>query len=193
MVTDISKVNKVEDLAEKTKKLSPEAQKIVREVTQITIDSDTDFGVSEPRDIESPLSINVQLAKKDEFIQAIRNVSADILRAKAEERAAKEMLNEEIEQLDGWTTHEEAKEEAARTNAELKAQMIESEEVETATENYQEKSDTLARHKAILSDLLVLYAAKFNSKTVEVEREQPRLILLSAKIGKVEVEQLRLF
>lgn len=151
------------------------------------------FGASEPRDVSSPYSVGVQLASKDDFIQAIRNAQADIIRAKSEERAAKEMLDEEVEQLDGWIENQQAKEEVKRTRDELKAQMAESGEVETATENYEEKSDALARHRAIMSDLLVLYAAKFNSKTVEVEREQPRLILLSAKIGKVEPEQMRLF
>jgi len=179
-------------------------QKELRD-TKVTISSGNDevettlgalddmAGMNEPRDVSSPLSIGVQLASKDDFIQAIRNTQADIIRAKSEERAAKEMLDEEVEQLDGWIENQQAKEEVKRTRDELKAQMAESGEVETATENYEEKSDALARHRAIMSDLLVLYAAKFNSKTVEVEREQPRLILLSAKIGKVEPEQMRLF
>lgn len=152
-----------------------------------------EMGMSNERDISSPLSLGVQLASKDDFIQAIRNTQADIVRAKSEERAAKEMLNEEIEQLDGWIDRQSAREELKRAADELKAQMIESEQVESAEDNHQEKADDLARHRAIMSDLLVLYAAKFNSKTVEVEREQPRLILLSAKIGKVEPEQLRLW
>ena len=160
--------------------------------TEVVLDGDS-LGMNEPRDVSSPLSIGVQLASKDDFIQAIRNTQADIIRAKSEERAAKEMLDEEIEQLDGWIENQQVREEVKRTRDELKAQMAESGEVETATENYEEKSDALARHRAIMSDLLVLYAAKFNSKTVEVEREQPRLILLSAKIGKVEPEQMRLF
>lgn len=161
--------------------------------SEVVIDEHSDFGTSEPREVSSPLSIGVQLAKQDDFLQAIRNTQADIIRARAEEVAAKEMLNEEIEQLDGWIDHEAAKEEVKRARDELAAQKAESEAVETAQENYDEKSEAVARHKAILSDLLVLYAAKFNSKTVEVERQQPRLILLSAKLGKVEPEQLRLF
>lgn len=166
--------------------------------SQVVIDGSTDFGVSEPRNIgeftgTNGQSLAVRLTKKEDFLQAIRNAQADIMRARSEEQAAKEMLKEEIEQLDAWIDHESAKEEVKRTRDELNAQKTESAEVETAQENYDDKSEAVARAKAIMSDLLVLYAAKFNSKTVEVERTQPRLILLSAKLGKVEPEQLNLF
>nr|DAE94677.1 MAG TPA: hypothetical protein [Caudoviricetes sp.] len=42
-----------------------------------------------------------------------------------------------------------------------------------------------------MSDLLVVYSAKFNSRTVDVDER--RLIVLTTKLGKVEVEQLSLF
>lgn len=173
--------SKVAELAEKTKQLSPAGQEIV--------------GMAAAGEFTGAngQSLSVRLASKDDMLQAIRNANADIARARAEEKAAKEMLNEEIEQLDGWIDHESAKEEVKRTKDELEAQKLESAAVETAAENHEDKKSELASKRALLSDLLVLYAAKYNSKTVEVEREQPRLIILSAKVGKVEPEQLALF
>ena len=97
--------------------------------SQIVIDGSTDFGVSEPRNIgeftgTNGQSLAVRLTNKEDFLQAIRNAQADIMRARSEEQAAKEMLKEEIEQLDAWIDHESAKEEVKRTRDELNAQVI---------------------------------------------------------------------
>lgn len=170
------------------------------EISKDGIKATDGLGVEEPRDVrsvgsieDSGASLNVRLAKQEDFLQAIRNAVADVTRARGDVRVAREMLKEEIEQLDAWVDHEAAKEAVKRATDELEAQKAESAEVEQATDTLDTKQTDLAAKQALLSDLLVLYAAKFNSKTVEVEQRQPRLILLSAKLGKVEPEQLRLF
>lgn len=142
----------------------------------------------------SPLGIGTQLASKDDYLQAIRNASREIARAKQDWKTAKEMEAEAVEHLDEWLEAESAKEEAAAAREKLKTAKLNSDEVCEASERTADKKAVLDLQRQIRSDLLVLYAAKFNRRTAEsIEPGENRLIIMSAKVGKVMPEQLGLF
>ncbi len=144
--------------------------------------------------LESPLGITTQLSSKEDFLNAIRNASRQIAIKKQEWKTAKEMEAEEIEQLDEWIDAESAKEEAAAKRELLKTAKLKSETVQDAADKTADAKAAVDLQRKIRSDLLVLYAAKFNRRTAEsIEPGENRLIILSAKVGKVEPEQLGLF
>lgn len=187
-VTDISKVEaggKVEDIVEKTKKLSPEGQKAVQMATELIIDANSDFG------LEADEQVNLQPKSKSDFEQAIRTAQANVLRRKQALKNAKDMLKDEVEGLDAYAAYEDVKAELKTVKDELEAAKIESASVEHATVEVEDAVAELGSANGILSDLLVVYAGKFNTRTVEADER--RLIELTAKLGKVEVEQLSLF
>lgn len=144
--------------------------------------------------LESPLGITTQLSSKDDFLQAIRNASREIAIRKQEWKTAKEMEAEEVEQLDEWIEAESASDTLKAAREKLKTAKLKSEEVQDAADTTADKKAALDLQRQIRSDLLVLYAAKFNRRTAEaIEPGENRRIILSAKVGKVEPEQLGLF
>lgn len=143
-------------------------------------------------DPDSNVGITTQLATKEQLLEAIRQAINDVAVAKSRLITAKQMRQDEVENLDEWLAVEEIKADLKMKNEALKQAVLQDDNVLQADEKVAEEVEKVGHHKAILSALLVLYAAKFNSKTVEVEGEN-RLIILSAKIGKVEPEQLMLF
>lgn len=175
-VTDISKASKVEDLAEKTKQLSPAGQALVGAVL--------DASAADPE-------INLQPKSKAEYEQSIRLAQARVLREKSKLKTAKDMLKDEVESLDAFADFEEAKTSMAEAKAELEAAKIESGEVEHAQIAVDDAIAAVGTAQSLLSDLLVVYAGKYNTRTVNAD--QNRLIELTAKLGKVEPEQLTLF
>lgn len=177
MVTDISKVNKVEELAEKTKKLSPEGQAVVGAVLDAAVAEDAE--------------INLQPKSKADFEQSIRLAQARVLREKSKLKIAKDMLKDEVEGLDAFADYEDAKHAAAEAKSELEAAKIESGQVEHAQIAVDDAVANVGAAQQMISDLLVVYSAKFNSRTVNAD--QNRLILMTAKLGKVEPEQLSIF
>ena len=76
----------------------------------------------------SPLGIGTQLASKDDYLQAIRNASREIARAKQDWKTAKEMEAEAVEHLDEWLEAASAKEEAAAARETAKEEAAASEE-----------------------------------------------------------------
>lgn len=144
--------------------------------------------------LQSPLGITTQLSSKGDFLNAIRNASREIARAKQDWRTAKDMEAEEVEGLDEWLESQSAADEAKAKKELLKTAKLGSDEVCEAVERTADKKAVLDLQRKIRSDLLVLYAAKFNRRTAEsIEPGENRMILLSAKVGKVEPEQLGLF
>lgn len=186
-VTDISKVKvaaelrhgdgKVEKLADDISKISPAGQEVIAEVLGASIEEDE--------------QVNLQPKSKAEFEQAIRTAQANVLRRKQSLKNAKDMLKDEVEVLDEYESFEEAKTELKAAKDELEAAKIESAAVEHATVEVEDAVAELGSANSVLSDLLVVYAGKFNTRTVEADER--RLIELTAKLGKVEVEQLSLF
>lgn len=144
--------------------------------------------------LQSPLGIDTQLARKEDFLEAIRKASREIAIAKQAWKTAKEMEAEEVEQLDEWLETESAADELKALKEKLKTAKLNSEAVQDAADTTADKKDALDLQRQIRSDLLVLYAAKFNRRTAEaIEPGENRRIVLSAKVGKVEPEQLGLF
>lgn len=117
---------------------------------------------------DEPAEVNVQPKSREEFLNAIYLAHSNILRAKLKLRTAKENR----EDLVGIA-------------------ISESPAVRSADEELEAAVADLGLAQKVMSDLLVVYSAKFNSRTVDVDER--RLIVLTAKLGKVEVEQLSLF
>lgn len=176
MTTKPSK--KVQELAEQTLQLSDAGQAVVGAVLDAATQADE-------------LEINVDPKTKADFEQSIRLAQARILREKSKLKTAKDMLKDEVEGLDAYEAYEEAKHSAAEAKSELEAAKIESAAVEHATIAVEDAVAEVGSAYQLLSDLLVVYAAKFNSRTVNAD--QNRLILMTAKLGKVEPEQLSIF
>lgn len=144
--------------------------------------------------LQSPLGITTQMTSKEDFLTAIRNASREIAIAKQDWKTAKEMEAEEVEQLDAWLEAESAADEARAKKELLKTAKLNSEAVQDAADRTADKKAALDLQRQIRSDLLVIYAAKFNRRTAEaIEPGENRRIVLSAKVGKVEPEQLGLF
>jgi hypothetical protein len=144
--------------------------------------------------LTSPLGITTQLSSKDDFLTAIRNASREIAIAKQAWKTAKELEAEEVEQLDEWLDAESATEAARAAREKLKTAKLSSEAVQDAADRTADKKAVVDLQRQIRSDLLVIYAAKFNRRTAEaIEPGENRRIILSAKVGKVEPEQLGLF
>lgn len=145
-------------------------------------------------DPDSNVGITTQLASKGDFLTAIRNASREIARAKQDWRTAQEMEAEVVEALDEWLDLESAKGEVKAKRELFKTASLADDDVCEATERTADKKGTLDLQRKIRSDLLVLYAAKFNRRTAEsIEPGENRLIILSAKVGKIEPEQMELF
>lgn len=144
--------------------------------------------------LQSPLGITTQLSSKEDFLNAIRNASREIARAKQDWKTAKEMEAEEVESLDEWIEAESAKDEAKAAREALKTAKLASDEVCEAMERTLDKKAVVDLQRQIRSDLLVLYAAKFNRRTAEsIEPGENRLIIIKATVGKVMPEQMGLF
>lgn len=144
--------------------------------------------------LKSPLGITTQMSSKDDFLTAIRNASREIAIRKQEWKTAKEMEAEEVEQLDEWLEAESAADTLKAARELLKTAKLKSEEVQDAADKTATAKEALSLQRQIRSDLLVIYAAKFNRRTAEsIEPGENRRIVLSAKVGKVEPEQLGLF
>jgi hypothetical protein len=140
------------------------------------------------------VGINVQLAKREDILTAIRNASREIARAKQDWKTAKEMEAEIVEGMDEWLDVEQTKDSLKMKREALKTAMLASDEVQDATERVADKKAVLDLQRQIRSDLLVIYAAKFNTRTAEsIEPGENRIIILKASVGKVEPEQLGLF
>lgn len=144
--------------------------------------------------LQSPLGITTQMSSKEDFLTAIRDASRQIAIRKQEWKTAKEMEAEEVEQLDEWIEAESANDTLKAAREKLKTAKLKSEEVQDAADTTADKKAALDLQRQIRSDLLVLYAAKFNRRTAEsIKPGENRRIILSAKVGKVEPEQLGLF
>lgn len=177
-VTDISKATSPQDLADRVEKLSPKEQTVVKAVLNATI-------------AEDEAEINLQPKSKADFEQSIRLAQARVLREKSKLKIAKDMLKDEVEGLDAFADYEDAKHAAAEAKSELEAAKIESGQVEHAQIAVDDAVANVGAAQQMISDLLVVYSAKFNSRTVNAD--QNRLILMTAKLGKVEPEQLSIF
>lgn len=139
-------------------------------------------------------SINVQLASKDTMLKAIRDASREIARARHDYKTAKEMETEVVEEMDEWLEAQSATDTARAKRETLKAAKLAGDDVCEAVERTADKKAVLDLQRQIRSDLLVIYAAKFNTRTAEsIEPGENRRIVLSAKVGKIEPEQLGLF
>lgn len=168
---------KVQELAEQTLELSDDGQQVVKSVLDASLQDEPE--------------INVDPKTREQFEQSIRLAQARVLREKNKLKTAKDMLKDEVEGLDAFEEYEAAKHSAAEAKAELDAAKIESAAVEHAQIEVDNAVGGVGAAQQLLSDLLVVYSAKFNSRTVNAD--QNRLILMTAKLGKVEPEQLSIF
>ena len=133
---------------------------------------------------DEPAEVNVQPKSREEFLNAIYLAHLNILRAKLKLRTAKENREEKQDLDDLRSQVRSARDKLAIAISESPAVRSADEELEAAVADF-------GLAQKVMSDLLVVYSAKFNSRTVDVDER--RLIVLTAKLGKVEAEQLSLF
>lgn len=139
-------------------------------------------------------SINVKMANQDTMITAIRDASREIAKARHDLKIAKELEAEAIEDLEEYSDVQETADSLRVKRDALKTAKLANNDVCFASEKVADKKAVLDLQRQIRSDLLVIYAAKFNTRTAEsIEPGENRRIVLSAKVGKIEPEQLGLF
>ena len=138
---------------------------------------------------DEPADVNVEPKSREEFLNAIYLAHSNILRAKLKLRTAKENREDLVGDLEEKQDLDDLKSQVR--SARDKLAISESPAVRSADEELEAAVADLGLAQKVMSDLLVVYSAKFNSRTVDVDER--RLIVLTAKLGKVEVEQLSLF
>lgn len=135
--------------------------------------------------------VNLAPKSQDEYLVSIRAAQANVLRAKAQLKVKKEMLADGIDELPEKKELNQLKADIKLAKTDLDAAIVESEDISRLQDEVEDSVAELSAAQATLSDLLVVYSAKFNSRTVMAD--QNRLIIMTAKLGKVEPEQLSLF
>lgn len=140
---------------------------------------------------DEPAEVNVQPKSREEFLSAIYSAHSNILRAKLKLRTAKENREDLVGDLEEKQDLDDLRSQVRSARDKLAIAISESPAVRSADEELEAAVADLGLAQKVMSDLLVVYSAKFNSRTVDVDER--RLIVLTAKLGKVEVEQLSLF
>lgn len=130
---------------------------------------------------------------ESDFLDLIRAGHADLLRDKQRLKDRKDDLREIEKELPSYEALKEAVDAAATARAEFKAEKLESEDVENAQYDVDSAIERVGLRKQVLSDLLVVYGAKFNKRTVSLQRGKQNVILYTAIIGEESAEQLSLF
>ena len=140
---------------------------------------------------DEPAEVNVQPKSREEFLNAIYLAHSNILLAKLKLRTAKENREDLVGDLEEKQDLDDLKSQVRSARDKLAIAISESPAVRSADEELEAAIADLGLAQKVMSDLLVVYSAKFNSRTVDVDER--RLIVLTTKLGKVEVEQLSLF
>lgn len=130
---------------------------------------------------------------EQDFLDLIRAGHADLLRDKQRLKDRKSDLKEAEKDLPSYDRLKELSDEISTVRAEFKAEKLEDEDVENAQYDVDAAIELVGLRKQVLSDLLVVYGAKFNKRTVSLQRGKQNMVLYTAIIGEESAEQLSLF
>lgn len=163
---------KVEKLAKKIKKLSPEAQAVVGLVIDGT-------GIH----TEGGQHIQTSIVSKHEMLDMINDADWKMAEQKAKVRTAEEIATDELESMAEWKIYDEAEKAFAQAKEKLRIATLGNGKLNNQRERVHQEKLELKSRKDILSSLLVRYAADYRVQSVEVD-DANRVIVLSGRIGR---------
>lgn len=163
---------KVEKLAKDIKNLSPAGQAVVGIVIDHT-------GIH----TEGGKQIQTSIVSKHEMLDMINDADWKLAEQKAKVRTAEEIANDELESMAEWIAYDKAQKEFAVAKEKLRIATLGNGKLNNQREKVHQEKVELASRKAIMSGLLVRYAADYRVQSVEVD-DANRVIVLSGRIGR---------